>query len=74
MTERTGQQAGAGEHLEAVADADHRAAIVDERAQRLTEASAGGGGEIEGEEPPGAERVAVAEAARDHGDVVTTQR
>ena len=32
VAERTGQQPGAGQHLEAVADADHRLAAGDERA------------------------------------------
>ena len=64
VAERAGQQAGAVEHLEAVADADDRAPAGDERAQALAEAAAVGRREVEREHAPGAEGVAVAEARR----------
>ena len=46
----------------------------DEVPQRLAEPSAVGGGEVEGEQPSGAEGVAVAEAAGDDHDVVSPER
>ena len=63
VAERSGQQPGCGEHLESVADADQRAAVGDEVAQRVAEPER----EVEGQHAAGAERVAVAEAAGDHG-------
>ena len=68
VAERAGQQAGAGQHLEAVADADDRAAAGDERPQPFAEPTAVGEGEVEGEHAAGAEGVAVAEPAGDDED------
>ena len=55
------QELGAGQHLEPVADPDHRLAAGDERGERLGER--GAGGEVERHHAPGAERVAVREPA-----------
>ena len=68
VTERTGQQPGSSQHLEAVADPEHGPATVDERAQLIAEASAVPGGEVEGQHATGTERVAVAEPAGDDED------
>ncbi len=68
VAEGAGQQAGAGQHLEAVADADDRAAAGDEVAQPLAEAAAVGQREVEGQHAAGAEGVAVAEPAGDDDD------
>ena len=64
-----GQQPGPGEHLEPVADADHRAAGGDEGAQGVAEAARAAIADVEAEQPAGSEGVAVAEPAGDDDDV-----
>ncbi|GBD45230.1 hypothetical protein HRbin41_00030 [bacterium HR41] len=62
--QRTGQEAAFAQHLEPVADAEHRAAGGGEAAHRAHHRREPG-------ERPGAQIVAVREAARDHNAVET---
>ena len=50
VAEGAGQQAGPGEYLEPVADADDRAPGGDERAQRIAEMAGAAVADVEGEE------------------------
>src|SRR3954452_2084156 len=59
VAERTWQQAGAGQDLEAVADADHGSGGRDEGTQRVADAVL----ELQREHPAGAQCVRIAEAA-----------
>ena len=64
VAERPGQQAGAGQHLEPVADPDDRSTARHERVQCVARRT----GEVEAEHAAGAEGVAVAEPAGDDDD------
>ena len=52
VTESARQQAGAGQHLEPVADADDWSAARHERSEALAEAPTGGAGQVEPEHAP----------------------